>query len=493
MRVVKTILAILAPSLVYAFMPFWSYAVRGRNFFTWNESYLWLATGLASGAAVAALLHFTACRTWRRTSVVAAAAALLPAGALAVLIMTGVVFAAPDDLLPFFALGVHMACAASGAVLCRLPGRWLAGLLAAGLVAVVAVHLWQYDLRRAASEGDTSRLRLILGIFPNHPEKSAALFLAAWSGHRDAVDLLLERGANVAAHERETGWTPLHAACAGGGPGAARKNLSAVREILVDRGADVNALDAHGRTPLFHAVMHSHDTVEFLLACGADVDARDNHGTAPIHLAVRNGQDSTFVVGLLMASGADLAGTDDSGRTVLHYLATNPYYLSEPMLRFLLAHDLDINARDNDGATPLHLAVGGGLDSGAARIRGNLDGVRTLLRNGADARARDNAGRTPLHTYAIGNVGHLDLLRLLVAFGADTTARDNAGKTPLDLAIEAGAPDVIWAFRRYEPGEDHRKKKWQDGPDLLPGDRREHAWDEGLPARVACGGKHHAN
>jgi ankyrin repeat protein len=477
-RLLTTLVALVAPSAIYSAVPLWSYRVRHENFLTWNEQFLWIASGLASAAAVTVLLRLGRPRPWRQTALIAAVAAVLPAAALGALIMTEVVFVAREDFVPLYALLASAACTGVSAALARLPGRWALVVLAAAVATVAALHFWQYDLTRAADEGDTARVRLLLSVFPEHRAKSAALYLAAWCGHVDTVRVLLEHGAQVGYHEYRSGWTPLHAACSGGGRGAALRHLAAVREALVDWGADVDALDARGRTPLFYAVTQSADTVRFLLNLGTDPSARDFAGATPLHEAVQHGQNATFVIEWLLAYGADLADTDDRGRTVLHYLADNPYYFSERMLNFLLAHGLDINARDQDGATPLHLAVGRGINDNpsAASAYGNLDGVRAMLAKGADPAARDNAGRTPLHYFAAYNLGNLDILNLLITSGADPAAKDNEGKTPLNLAVEADSAGVIRALRRYEPGHDDRRRKWQDGPRLLPEGTPEHAW-----------------
>jgi len=483
-RLLKTILALLAPSVIYSAVPLWSYLVRRENFLTWNEGFVWIASGLASAAAVTLFLRLGPARAWRQTALLAAIAAVLPAGALAVMIMAEAVFVGHDDFLPLYALAAHAACTGAATALCRLPRRWAIGALAASALAVLAIHLWQYDLCRAAYEGDLGRLRLILSVRPEHPARSTALFLAAWCGRIDAVNVLLDYDASVYFHEYHTGWTPLHAACSAGGRGAARRNLADVRQALVDGGADVDALDARGRTPLFYAATQSRETAQFLLDNGADPEIRDFTGATPVHEAAQNSQDATFVIELLLAYGADLADIDDRGRTAIHYLADNPHYFSAPMLNFLLAHNLDVNARDADGATPLHLAVGGGIDDApsAASAYGNPGAAKALLARGADLAARDKAGQTPLHYFAAYNSGHMALLALLISSGADPAAKDNAGHTPLDLAIKAGNHDIIRALRRYEPGHNNRRKKWQDGPRLPPEGILQHAENRCWPA-----------
>ncbi|MEM2186309.1 MAG: ankyrin repeat domain-containing protein [Thermofilaceae archaeon] len=80
------------------------------------------------------------------------------------------------------------------------------------------------------------------------------------------------------------------------------------------------------------------------------------------------------------------------------------------MVPSLLGIEQDVNARDNDGETPLHKAV----------FRGHLEVARFLVEKGADVNARNIDGMTPLHLAVFR--GHLEVARFLVEKGADVNA-----------------------------------------------------------------------
>ena len=93
----------------------------------------------------------------------------------------------------------------------------------------------------------------------------------------------------------------------------------------------------------------------------------------------------------------------------------------------------EVNARDNDGYTPLHRAVSD------HSYRDKRELVELLLVNGADINVKNNEGLTPLHT-AITFCGgkekcdKKEMFDLLIGKGADINAKNKAGQTPLQMA-----------------------------------------------------------
>lgn len=65
------------------------------------------------------------------------------------------------------------------------------------------------------------------------------------------------------------------------------------------------------------------------------------------------------------------------------------------------------------------------------------------LKNGADINARDNDGDTPLFMAAYGNKNP-KVIKTLLEYGADVNIRDDSGKTPLNYAVKYNAEDKIF-------------------------------------------------
>jgi ankyrin repeat protein len=157
------------------------------------------------------------------------------------------------------------------------------------LLAQLAAQQIPLDLFEAAALGDEARLGSILDGNPEAAQAFSgdgwtALHLAAAFGTPQAVGLLIERGARVNAVSRNPQHNhPLHAALALG------RNPETVRRLL-DHGADANAPQAGGFTPIFSAAASNRrDLAQMLLASGADPHPTSEFGKTPADFARERG------------------------------------------------------------------------------------------------------------------------------------------------------------------------------------------------------------
>ena len=153
-------------------------------------------------------------------------------------------------------------------------------------------------------------------------------------------------------------------------------------------------------------------------------------------------------VKLLISQGIDVNVRDGDGVTPLHVASRYPFTFG--MLKYLVSLGADVNARDNSNRTPLHEV-----------IQHNYDHVKVLqylISKGADINARDNSGRTLLHYAGEYDYPNADVVRYLVEqHGADINVRDNNGKTPLHY-VAGHNPNVEVAKYLIEHGADIRAK-----------------------------------
>lgn len=242
------------------------------------------------------------------------------------------------------------------------------------------------------------------------------------------VEVLAKHGANANIQNGPDGKTLLHEAIS--------EDKIDIIQLLLSHGADVNAVSKHGATSLhFAASQGTTKIAELLLANNADLNARDSWGNTPLHNAIRSGlrTQGIGIIQVLVKRGANINTKNDrDGKTPFHVAVSKG---DVEVVRLLLSHGADVNARDKYGATSLHSAA----SEGTTKI------AELLLANKADINARDSFGNTPLHNAILSglHIEGIGIIETLIKQGANINAKNDNGETLLHLGISEGDAEVV--------------------------------------------------
>ena len=293
-----------------------------------------------------------------------------------------------------------------------------------------------------------------------HDGQGTGLHIAARNSHLECCRELLDRGADVDANDGH-GATPLMYAAS-----------YAVFKLLLSRGASVHARNDAQWTPLHYCAYYkwSYPATLDLMNAGADIRARNGDNQTPMMVAVRE-SNTAFVLAfrpgntdlhtlskevrvgveddieiLVLAGGADLEVKDDNLRTPLIIAVLHTNYAACDTLIKLGAN---VNAEDRDGDTPLHVSLRMNLTNFSAR----------LVEGGATFR-NESSRRVALLVFS--GQGYERAACKLVEEGVTTEVCDKAGNTALHLAAKNRATQVVGKLIKAGARIDARNKRGEE-------------------------------
>ncbi|KAK3181898.1 hypothetical protein K4F52_006802 [Lecanicillium sp. MT-2017a] len=329
-------------------------------------------------------------------------------------------------------------------------------LISAGAVNLRGGPSWKVGVDRIAAENDDAQqvallnLMLIYGLTPSDQnwQRQTPLHMLCNSGAAAAcVSLLLSKGADCDAEDYYEN-RPLHYAAKNG-------SLETVK-ILVNAGADVNAVDGGRRdSPLEYACQAEwrarNDVVAYLIAKGADARVLSSSDGSLLHV-ICSQEDPWY------KRDAEYAWFEEAGSCTSY-----PEYrkrLTE-LFNMLIEQGVDISHVAMEDSSRGNRTA---LDE--ACMAGNYTLAALLLEHGASPHAMGRSSNPPI--IAAASRGNFELVKLLLSYGADVHARDQQGANCLTLAVDGGNSDVmvkllLEAGAKFDTDPKFLTDTWMDG------------------------------
>jgi ankyrin repeat protein len=313
------------------------------------------------------------------------------------------------------------------------------------------------EIHDAVRSGDLEKVKTLLKGHAerlNSPDQNqkTPLHLALESGHVDIAKYIIEKGADINLKDKDSA-SPLHNAAYLG-------NLEIV-DLLLKKGAtSLNEGNFRKQTPLHFASERGHPEVAArLLDAGADIEARDMVGRTP--LMTTGISKNIEVAEGLIKRGADINAVVKRGPSTYTTLSAIAMYGFKDLVDLLIEKEAAIE-EDTLGPTlafavqmghprlfayvqkkGMDLAVVKEKDPGFvfnAAAGGSVEIMKTLLENGFDADQKDKDGWTPLHIAAVE--GKIEMIEFLISKGMDKDVRNMKGETAYHVALAAEAVEA---------------------------------------------------
>lgn len=211
---------------------------------------------------------------------------------------------------------------------------------------------------------------------------------------------------------------------------AATDNRTEMIQLLIDKGADVNAIDEHDMSPLHYAViLDNFETVNLLLDNGASADEVTDHmfRFTPYQHACKGAKSQ--ILECFLNHGSDANDVFEMPDNLICPKRSTPLHMAITQknldtINLLLDRNADVNHVNENKESSLHLAC----------RENNTEVVKLLIDHKARINVKSKDNTTPLHI-AVRN-GNIEIVEALLSCGAVTDCQDKQGKIPLQLAVE---------------------------------------------------------
>ena len=288
-------------------------------------------------------------------------------------------------------------------------------------------------------------------------EGKTPLIIAVGNSYIDTAKILIENGANINAVDIE-GWSALSYAINNGDIEIAKLLLENkvkikdelliaikspivesrinIMKLLIENGANINYTDENGFNPLNIAIESGDmELTKFLITNGANVNSLIQDGVSLIGYAIA--QNNMDLLQILIENGANVNYTNGDSWADTPLKTASRLGLDN-VVRILLTRNADINAVDMNGNTALHTAA----------LNSQLSIVKLLLEKNPNLDIQNKVGNTALHLAVIS--GNIDIVGELVLKGANTRIRNNDGKYPRDIARANNSAAIFEVLREAE-------------------------------------------
>ena len=305
------------------------------------------------------------------------------------------------------------------------------------LIAILGENVIKKDLTKYYKKRKKEMVKKLINIQDNNGDN--LLHICSYHGNYKIINRLIYYGADKTTINKENK-IPVDIAK----DNKVRKVLTNLNEAakasdekniqeLVNFGKDLNEkLSIFSLAPI-HKIIESteknkHEVLQKMLLLGSDPNIKDSNGWTALHYAAQNGDFES--VKILIDKKGDFNSFSNNGRTPLHLAAKMNrknivnYLVDKILEKFKSNSSKYLNAKDEHGCTPSHLAA----------KEGNIPCLEILLSKGADVYATDFCGWNILH-YASFH-GQKDTIRFICKYDADYDILINTKNTQNKLPIE---------------------------------------------------------